>query len=60
MNTAEKENELARLMRSRYGENAVEALVGALSSVVTPDQLDALIAGLKLPSAQEWIEATSQ
>lgn len=60
MNTAEKENELARLMRARYGENAVEALVGALSSVVTPDQLDALIAGLKLPSAQEWIEATSQ
>lgn len=60
MNIAEKENELARLMRARYGENAVEALVGALSSVVTPDQLDALITGLKLPSAQEWIEATSQ
>ena len=60
MNTAEKENELAQLMRARYGSNAVEALVGALSSVITPEQLDVLIASLKSPSPEEWIEAANQ
>lgn len=48
-----KENELALLMRARYGDNAVEALVGVLSSITTPEQLDALIASLTLPSDQE-------
>ena len=43
---AEKHNELARLMRAKYGDNAVEALVGALTSVTTSKQLDALIASL--------------
>ena len=57
MNNADKENELALLMRARYGDNAVEALVGALSSIATPGQLDALIASLTLPSDQEWSEA---
>jgi hypothetical protein len=56
MNNADKENELALLMRARYGDNAVEALVGALSSVTTPEQLDALIQSLKLPTNQEWSE----
>ena len=38
---------LARTMRATYGENAVEALVGALSSITTTDQLKALISGTK-------------
>lgn len=57
MSNAGKENELALLMRARYGDNAVEALVGALSSVTTPEQLDALIQSLKPPTNQEWSEA---
>lgn len=57
MSNAGKENELALLMRARYGDNAVEALVGALSSVTTPEQLDALIQSLKSPTNQEWSEA---
>lgn len=54
MSNADKENELALLMRARYGDNAVEALVGALSSVTTPEQLDALIVSLKPPTDKEW------
>lgn len=57
MSNASKENELALLMRARFGDNAVEALVGALSSVTTPEQLDALIQSLKLAADQEWSEA---
>ena len=57
MTNADKENELALLMRARYGDNAVEALVGVLSSVTTPDQLDALIASLKIPTEQDWAYA---
>jgi len=57
MSNANKENELALLMRARYGDNAVEALVGALSSVTTPEQLGALIQSLKSPTDQEWAEA---
>ena len=57
MNNADKENELALLMRAKYGDNAVEALVGALSSIATHEQLDVLIASLTLPSDQEWSEA---
>ncbi len=49
----EKENRLALLMRAKYGDNAVEALVGALSSVITPEQLDALLASLT-PNEQDW------
>ena len=56
MNNADKENELALLMRARYGDNAVEALVGAISSIATHGQLDALIASLTLPTNQEWSE----
>ena len=41
------EMELSRTMRAKYGENAVEALVGALSSITTTDQLKALISGTK-------------
>ncbi len=43
-----KENRLALLMRAKYGDNAVEALVGVLSSVIEPGQLDALLASLAL------------
>ena len=50
MSNTDKENELALLMRARYGDNAVEALVGALSSITTPEQLDALITSLKPPN----------
>jgi|APGre2960657404_1045060.scaffolds.fasta_scaffold37139_2 hypothetical protein len=43
----EKENELATLARKVWGDNAVEFLIGALSSVTTPDMFDALIKALK-------------
>ena len=42
----EKENELAELARTVWGDNAVEFLVGALSSVVSESQFDSLIANL--------------
>jgi hypothetical protein len=41
MNRTELENELATIMRKK--ENAIEILVGRLSSVVTTEQLSALI-----------------
>jgi len=40
---AEKQNHLALLVRSVWGDNAVEFLVGAVASVVSEEQLDALI-----------------
>ena len=42
----EKENRLNLIVRLVHQDNAVEFLVGALSSVITDDQLDALIAHL--------------
>ena len=38
-------NQLCIVVRKRYGDNAVEALVGALSSVCKPQQLETLLAG---------------
>jgi len=40
---AGRENELASLVRTVHGENAVEYLVGALASVTTGPQLDHLL-----------------
>jgi len=37
-------NQLCIAVRQRYGDNAVEALVGALSSVCKPQQLETLLA----------------
>jgi hypothetical protein len=37
-------NQLCVVVRQRYGDNAVEALVGALSSVCTFKQLETLLA----------------
>jgi len=37
-------NQLCIVVRQRYGENAVEALVGALASVCRPQQLEVLLA----------------
>jgi hypothetical protein len=37
-------NDLCIVVRQRYGENAVEALVGALSSVCTFKQLETFLA----------------
>lgn len=60
---SEKENELALMARAVWGDNAVEFLVGALASMVTESQLDALIAKLRTkaitkaifePIIQEW------
>ncbi len=48
MLNAEKENELAKLARTVWGDNAVEFLVGALSSVALESQFDALISKLSL------------
>ncbi len=36
-------NGLSKAARQRYGDNAVEALVGALSTVCTPNQMQALL-----------------
>ena len=40
------ENKLAYLSREVWGDNAVEKLVGAISSISTESQLSALIAHL--------------
>ena len=37
-------NQLCVVVRQRYGDNAVEALVGALSSICTFKQLETLLA----------------
>jgi hypothetical protein len=44
--SAQLENELASLARSVYGDNTVEFLVGALSSVTTESQIQALVTSL--------------
>ena len=46
---AERETQLAAAARQKFGENAVEALVGALSSAVGTERLQVL---LKAWSAQ--------
>lgn len=46
---AQRETQLAAAARQKFGDNAVEALVGTLSSVVGPEQLQVL---LKAWSAQ--------
>ena len=47
MNKVKLEMELAKVMRDKWNDNAVEALVGALSSITTTDQLKALIEATK-------------
>ena len=47
---ANKYNEISRLVRAGWGDNAVEYLVGTLSSLCSEDQLDILIAKLKKES----------
>lgn len=46
-----KYNEISRLVRAEWGDNAVEYLVGLLSSLCSEEQLDALIAKLKKESS---------
>jgi hypothetical protein len=46
---AERETQLAAAARQKFGENAVEALVGALSSAIGTERLQVL---LKAWSAQ--------
>lgn len=41
------ENELAQISRECWGDNAVEGLVGLLSSLTSNEQLSVLIANLK-------------
>jgi hypothetical protein len=40
---SELETRLADVVRSKYGDNGIEFLVGALSSITTEDQLKVLI-----------------
>jgi hypothetical protein len=40
-------NELNTVVRNRFGDNAVEALIGVLSTLVNDDQLKVLIKNLK-------------
>jgi hypothetical protein len=41
------ENELTNLVKKAWGDNAVEFLVGALFSVTTPSQIEALTESLR-------------
>ena len=43
MKQAELLNDISKLARQNWGDNAVEALVGLLSTVVTDAQLSALV-----------------
>ena len=43
MKHAELLNDITKLARQNFGDNAVEALVGLLSTVVTDAQLQALV-----------------
>ena len=43
-------NAIARLVRAGWGDNAVEYLVGLLSSLCSEEQLDTLIAKLQQES----------
>lgn len=45
-----KYNEITRLVRAGWGDNAAEYLVGALSSLCSEDQLDTLIEKLQKES----------
>lgn len=45
-----QENEITRLVRTGWGESAVEYLVGCLSSLCSEDQLDTLIVKLRKES----------
>jgi len=47
MNQENQLNVLAALVKNRWAENAVEAVVGMLSTVVTEQQLQVLIDDLK-------------
>jgi len=38
-------NALSKVARQRFGDNAVEALVGALSTICTANQMQALLNG---------------
>jgi hypothetical protein len=40
---SELETRLADVVRSKYGDNGIEFLVGAISSITTEDQLKVLI-----------------
>jgi hypothetical protein len=40
---SELETRLADVVRSKYGDNGIEYLVGAISSITTEDQLKVLI-----------------
>ena len=40
---AERETQLAAAARQKFGENAVEALIGTLSSVVGPERLQVML-----------------
>jgi hypothetical protein len=40
---SELETRLADVVRSRWGENGIEYLVGALASITTDDQLKVLV-----------------
>jgi hypothetical protein len=39
----ELEIELADVIRSRWGDNGIEYLIGAMSTIATPEQLTALL-----------------
>jgi len=46
-------NEICVAARERYGDNAVEAMVGALASVCGPRQLMTLLTALRAPTKED-------
>lgn len=56
MRDTNKENEIARLTRAVWGDNAVEYLVGSLSSLCSENQLDTLIAELDKQATNKMSE----
>ena len=48
MKQAELLNEISKLARQNWGDNAVEALVGILSTVATDAQLRSIVKGWRV------------
>jgi len=44
--SAELVNQYAKLIRERWGDNAVEALIGIMSTIITSSQIEILIEDL--------------
>lgn len=53
MGYAENLNKISNFYREKWGDNAVEAVVGLLSTVISESQLEALVKNLEEQSERE-------